>query len=96
MLDDEEIRNRSMWNLSGWRQADCVERDGIIMPDGVRDESFRCFSSLTDMDGEYGEPIIYTEWGLHDPDRAIIRDYRWPKSERTCEHWVPKSGSEPR
>ena len=91
-----EAVDRSMFDLSGWREVDCVERDGIVYPFGKSDETLRCFSSLTDPDGNYGEPLIYTEWGRNDPDRAVLRDYRWPGSGRTCKHWVPESGEEPR
>jgi len=80
-------RNRSMFDLSGWHQITCQQSDTLHL-------DTQPVSSLTDMDGEYGEPTVYKEWGRLAPDRAVLRDYRWPDSDRVCEHWVPDAGEE--
>ena len=79
--------NRNMFDHSGWHQIPCAQRDPMV-------QALHPFSSLTDLDGEYGTPIVYTEWGVSSPDRAVLRDYRWPNSGRVCEHWVPDAGEE--
>jgi hypothetical protein len=81
-----------MFDHSGWHKITCADRDAMVHGD----DSLHCFSSLTDLHGAYGEPLVYTEWGLPNPDRAVLRDYRWPDSERPCEHWVPDIGFEVR
>ena len=48
--------NRNMFDHSDWHQISCAERDPMV-------QALHPFSSLTDLDGEYGTPIVYTEWG---------------------------------
>lgn len=71
-----------MRDLSGWREIPCAESDEIRSNKHPR-------SSLTDLDGQFGLPIIYTEWedGAEVP---VLREYLWPKDPaRPCQHWVP-------
>jgi hypothetical protein len=89
-MDEDELRHRGMWNLADWHQIPCVDRDLMLHSD----HTLKPFSSLTDLEGEYGEALIYTEWGTTDPDNAVLRDYRWPQTNRDCEHWVPDAGKE--
>lgn len=53
-------------------------------------------SSLTDPCGSYGEPVIFTEWGIRAADgsyRVVMREIRWPDDAgRGCQHWVPAPG----
>ena len=70
---------RNMWDLDGWAEVSCHERDGM------HDDMLRPLSSLTDPEGQFGTPIIFTEWGFND-DHPVIRDYRVP-GER-CTHYV--------
>jgi hypothetical protein len=83
-----------MWNLSDWSRVPCAVADLIRFPDVVRP-----WSSLTDPEGTFGAPVIYTEWGVQVPadaegqgdvNEVVLRDYRWPAfMHRQCEHYVP-------
>ncbi len=68
-----------MWDLDGWAEVSCHERDGM------QDDMLRPISSLTDPEGEFGSPIIFTEWGFN-ADHPVIRDYRVPGEG--CTHYV--------
>ena len=72
-------RVSDMWDLDGWAEVSCHERDGM------QDDMLRPISSLTDPEGEFGSPIIFTEWGFND-DHPVIRDYRVPGEG--CTHYV--------
>jgi hypothetical protein len=76
----------SMVNLTGWGEVDCATRDRFFAEWGDR---LSPFSSLTDQDGQYGTPVIYTEWGVQDGEKPWLRDYRYP--ERGCVHYMPKA-----
>lgn len=83
----------SMWDLREWRPITCAERDDIAR--GPSATASCVLSSLTDLDGRFGEPLVYTEWGDAD-ERPVLRDYRWPKDdERDCEHYVPAVSHKP-
>lgn len=86
--------NDNMYDLTGWQPVTCLQRDAIIFErDGGVD--LHVFSSLTDLYGNYGTPVVYTELGLG--DEPILRDYRYPPSDgsnsgpdaRPCEHYIP-------
>jgi hypothetical protein len=67
--------------------ADLLKQNEIVKP----------HSSLTDLHGEFGEPIVFTEWGITTTDgtgtRVVLREIRWPDApERDCQHWVPAPG----
>lgn len=72
----------NMHDLSGWTPIACHASDKFRV-------GARPCSSLTDLSGTYGEPIVYTEWA-DDNEMPVLRDYRWPDSERICEHYVPQ------
>lgn len=72
-----------MRDMRGWVKVTCEESDRCR-----EDRDLKVFSSLTDMEGTYGEPVIYTEWGDRETDRPVVRDYRWLKSDRDCEHYL--------
>lgn len=59
----------SMDDLADWVPIDCDERDYLI--DGPRPLSVA--SSLTDLEGRFGTPVIFTEWWLD--DQPVLRDY---------------------
>jgi len=70
---------------------------GCMIADLLRsDERVKPQSSLTDFDGDFGEPIIFTEWGIERNDGStlvVLREARWPRDpDRDCEHWVPAPG----
>jgi hypothetical protein len=75
----------NMHDLRGWAPVTCVASDAIR-------SNKRPVSSLTDLSGTYGTPVVYTEWA--DADRPVLRDYRWPDSERDCAHYVPDAGDQ--
>lgn len=75
----------NMHDLSGWTATTCLVADLIRGAGDVTP-----VSSLTDMDGTYGTPIVYTEWGMRSSGTPVLREYRWPASDRTCEHYVPE------
>lgn len=73
--------SRDMYDLSGWTPVDCQRSDEVR-------SGTHPVSSLTDLSGQFGEPIVYTEWA-DEFERPALRDYRWPESPRPCEHYVP-------
>ncbi len=75
-----------MHDLNGWTPVACEQSDLIR-------DSLRPVSSLTDLTGQYGPPIVYTEWATDD-ERPVLRDYRWPNSEWECKHYVPTPTTE--
>lgn len=76
---------QAMYDLDGWAQVPCNVADMLVRQDTVK---LTVFSSLTDLHGTYGRPLVYTEWGATKPDQAVLREYRYPESDRPCEHWV--------
>lgn len=81
------VSDQHMMDRTGYVQVPCH------VADGIRSGSLLTVgSSLTDMCGEFGEALVYTEWGIEVGEqreyRPVMREYRWPQSDRTCEHWV--------
>ena len=72
----------NMHDKSGWVKIPCEESDQI------RNASYGVSSGLTDLDGVYGQAVVYTEW-MDEMEGPLLRDYRWPHGDRPCEHWVP-------
>lgn len=78
-----------------WRKITCVERDVLLCRAGV--DGWRVSASLTDLDGRFGVPEIFTEWSDRATGVPTLRDYRYPQRNgerpdvRPCEHleWVP-------
>lgn len=71
-------------------QVDCRIADIIRF-----DERVRVVSSLTDLDGMFGRPEVFSEWAFHregHADLVALREHRWPEDDRPCEHWVPAPG----
>jgi hypothetical protein len=57
-----------------WKRATCDEyRDAIFAAGGT--QSLRVWGTLTDMDGQFGTPVIFTEWGT--PERPIAAHARY-------------------
>ena len=80
-----------------WVQITCKEREALVDSLGrsfngfSTDSGISVTSSLTDVDGEYGDPHIFTEWGRGDHGTdPVLQDERWPGCE-DCEHrrWIP-------
>jgi hypothetical protein len=76
----------NMHDLTGWVEIDCLLADGILF-DSTRSAP-RPSSSLTDPEGEYGEPVTYTEWA--DGDVPRLRTYLYPAPRSECRHYVPE------
>lgn len=76
---------RGMHDMTGWHALpDCATAD--VIHERHRDmPGWRVVSGLTDMDGDYGTPQVFREWWQG--DQPILRDYRWPHSDRPCEHY---------
>lgn len=72
-----------------WSVITCAERETLY---GAGDLTVA--SSLTDLFGEFGDPMVFTEWA-GPLGRPVLRDYRWPgpnggrPDARPCEHYVP-------
>ena len=70
---------------SRWVPIPCLTADLIRQHPDVH-----VHASRTDMTGEYGEPCIYTEWGID--DIPVMREWRYPSAvpgepdPRPCEH----------
>lgn len=78
------MSDQSYYDLSGWAQIPCNVSEWMIQ----RGEDLKPYSTITDPDGLYGPPLVYTEWGSKDGHQPVLRNYRWPDSDRPCEHWV--------
>lgn len=70
------------------RRLTCAERDLILHEEG-RYEGWGVYSSLTDMDGEFGDPRIETTW---EKGGRYINDVRHPRAGggndvAPCEHY---------
>lgn len=70
----------NMDDLDGWTAVACHASDDI------RAVARSITSSLTDLHGQYGLPIIYTEWAFSD-GIPVLRDYRYPDSDKPCAHY---------
>lgn len=83
------IGGQNMHNLAGWVEVECREADRVRGAQPVSPGS-----SLTDLDGGFGVPVIYTEWWDAE-DQAVLRDYLWdPTTHRAaCVHFVPEAAS---
>ena len=72
---------------SSWVPIPCLTADLIRQHPKVFPTESR-----TDMDGEFGDPCVYTEWGLRDDDIPVMREWRYPPrvpgepDPRPCEH----------
>jgi len=77
----------SMYDYSGWRQVDCVTADVTRGEQPVSPGS-----TLTDLGGNYGTPVMFTEWWRQSDDGPVLRDYYWhPHSDAgQCVHYVPR------
>lgn len=66
-----------------WQPITCEERDQLanrrVPPLGVLDV-------LTDMDGRYGEPKVFTTWGDPLTEEQVLWDVRWPGRPAPDEH----------
>lgn len=69
-----------MNNMAGWLRITCYERDehfALAKDTG----GIEPISGLTDPDGEYGTPLVFTEWARKDSDEPLLRDYRYPNED---------------
>lgn len=73
----------NMWDRRGWTRITCQESDEHL---SIMGSNARVFSSLTDPDGAFGSPVVFTEWGRDDSDEPILRNYRYPV-DGSCEHY---------
>lgn len=78
-----------MADETGWTETSCEVADLIIRSDKVH-----VYAGLTDMDGEYGPPQIYLEWGLR-PEATrtgvevpLLRSWG-AIGDSKCRHLVP-------
>ncbi len=80
----------NMWDMQGWTRISCEERNEHYEV-ARRTGGLRPLSSLTDSDGIYGSPVIFTEWGRKDADEPLLRDYRFPDEggpdSKPCKHY---------
>ena len=72
--------SENMYDLTGWHKVGCRDSDDL------RTQSLSVASSLTDPDGHYGPPVVFTERALAG-GTPTLRDYRYPHSDRPCEHY---------
>lgn len=79
-----------------WQKIACEQREALVDKfgrsyNGFSDESgIRVIAGRSDLGGEFGEPSVFSEWGYVATGQPVLRDYRWPESDRPCEHyeWV--------
>jgi hypothetical protein len=75
-----------MTDMAGWRQVTCREAD-VIRRQGA---GLQVASGLTDLGGQYGRPIVFTEWWWD--NEPVLREYRYPLDDGTpCGHWIAAS-----
>lgn len=92
----------------GWRKVTCEEREAVVLACGYyypdkRDGGLVVLASRTDHYGQYGLPMVYTEWGTCDGD-PVLRDVRHPavdleqnpqaKDRLPCEHYLAREESD--
>lgn len=80
---------RASYDMTGWRSVDCREAD-LIRRQGA---GLVVGSALTDTDGQYGRPLIFTEWWWRTAkgEEPVLRDYRHPdhgENEPGCAHYI--------
>lgn len=77
-----------------WEQISCAERDALYARSVLS-----VGASLTDLDGQYGEPHILTEWHDRATGVLILKDQRWPQlsgekpDAKVCRHerWAARN-----
>lgn len=79
------MSEQSYYDLEGWAQVPCNVSEMLVHQETV---PLGPYSTITDPDGHYGRPLVYTEWGVKDAEQPVLRNYRWPDSDRDCEHWI--------
>jgi len=81
---------KGMWDMKSWVGVSCFQ-SAVIRRQG---SGLSVASSLTDHDGEYGQPVIFTEWWWG--DMPVLRDYRYPGQHgepdyKPCKHYLATS-----
>ena len=75
-----------------WIPATCAESDEARSANAVSP-----WSTLTDIDGEYGAPCMFAEWGSKDGRTPIVADIQWMAEDdtRPCEHriYIPEASA---
>lgn len=106
-IDQARAESQHIHDMSGWEQVLCVEADKIKSDRGYAHDGsgdLTVYSSCTDLDGEFGDPLVFTEWGVSgNEDQPVLREYRHPAlpspggvlaarepDRKPCEHyrWV--------
>lgn len=74
-----------------WVQITCEEREALIDEVGRSyngpAKPYGVLAGRSDLDGQYGRPCVFTEWGHSETGVPLLQDYRWPESTRPCEHY---------
>jgi hypothetical protein len=66
------------WMSDGrWERTDCAGWSKAVADAGGLDV-LTVWSSLTDMDGEFGPPTIYTCWGASDNGNPVVAEASHP------------------
>lgn len=79
-----------MTGTTQWVRVSCETADVIRASAHVHP-----YSGRSDLHGEFGEPEVFTEWGIRDRDISVLREHRFPGPDLTgpdrksCEHYVP-------
>ncbi|MFZ1361440.1 MAG: hypothetical protein WAS05_00700 [Candidatus Nanopelagicales bacterium] len=73
----------------GWVEVTCVIDALLVQAPGLK-----VASTITDLDGLYGEPLSYTEWFItdqNDQELPVLRSFYWPNRGESgeCRHYVP-------
>ena len=81
-----------------WDPISCADRDALVCRNGERYEGLKVAAGRTDLDGQYGEPCIFTEWYDESTGLSVLQDYRYPgrrsdanrlpDDARPCEHFA--------
>lgn len=76
------LEPRSMHDMTGWHRLTCDQAD-IIAERHRGLEPLKVTSTLTDLQGRFGPPVIFTEWWWR--GMPLLREYRDNLSE--CRHY---------
>lgn len=76
--------------MADWIAVTCEKADEIR-----RAPFITAYGGRSDLGGTYGEPEVYTEWGIRGRDIPLLREHRFPgldlagPDRKPCEHYAP-------
>lgn len=81
--------------LDGWSPITCEQSNEMVYKHTHGE--LGVFASITDPEGEHGPPLVYTEWGIRDEDRPVLRNYLtydYDGKMKKCTHYIKENNKE--